>query len=91
MTTISHMGPAGSLIGTFHEATTAFIQSWTSGYTRRREQMRDLEELRGLDPRMLADLGVEFAPEYGPSMLHSQAEAMAAAAEALAGFGNRRR
>jgi len=84
MTIISHTGPAGSLVGTFHEAVAAFVQAWAAGYRRRRQHMRDLEELRSLDPRILADLGVEFAPEYGPSMLHSQAEAVAAAASAIA-------
>jgi uncharacterized protein YjiS (DUF1127 family) len=83
MTMISHTGPAGSLVGTFHEAATAFVQAWTTGYKRRRQHMRDLEELRSLDPRILADLGVEFAPEYGPSMLHSQAEAVVAATSAM--------
>lgn len=83
MTMISHTGPAGSLVGTFHEAATAFVQAWASGYKRRRQYMRDMEELRSLDPRILADLGIEFAPEFGPSMLHSQAEAVVAATSAI--------
>ena len=85
MTMISHTGPAGSLVGTFHEAAVAFVHTWTMSYRRRRQMIREEEELKSLDPRILADLGVEFAPEYGPSMLHSQAEAVVAAASAIAG------
>jgi hypothetical protein len=83
MTMISHTGPAGSLVGTFHEAAIAFVQAWTSGYKRRRQHMRDMEELRSLDPSILADLGIEFAPEFGRSILHSQAEAVVAATSAI--------
>ena len=83
MTMISHTGPANSLVGTFHEAATAFVRAWTIGYKRRRQHMRDMEELRSLDPSILADLGIEFAPELGPLMLHSQAEAVVAATSAI--------
>jgi hypothetical protein len=83
MTMISHTGPAGSLFGTFHEAAVAFVQTWMSSYERRLSLIRAEAELRSIDPRILADLGVEFAPEYGPSMLHSQAEAVVAAASAF--------
>lgn len=83
MTMISHTGPAGSLVGTFHDAAIAFVQTWTMSYKRRRQMMREEAELKSLDPRILADLGVEFAPEHGPSMLHSQAEAVVAATSAM--------
>lgn len=83
MTMISHTGPASSLVGTLHDAATAFVQTWTIGYKRRRQHMRDMEELRSLDPSILADLGIEFAPEFGPLMLHSQAEAVVAATSAI--------
>ena len=91
MTMIRHTGSAGSLVETFHEAASAFVQTWASGIKRRRQQLRDEAELRSLDPRILADLGVEFAPEYGPSMLHSQAEAVVAAATAMTSAGKSRR
>jgi hypothetical protein len=84
MSMMSHTGQASSLIGTFHEATIAFVQTWTMSYKRRRRLMQEAEELRHLDPRILADLGVEFAPEFGPTMLHSQAEAVTAATNAMA-------
>jgi len=90
MTMISHTGPAGSLVETFHEAASAFVQTWASGFKRRRQQLRDEAELRSLDPRILVDLGVEFAPEYGPSMLHSQAEAVVAATSAMLSTRSRR-
>jgi uncharacterized protein YjiS (DUF1127 family) len=83
MTMISHTGPAGSLVGTFHDAAVAFVRTWTMSYRRRRQMMREEEELRSLDPRILADLGVEFAPEHGPAILHSQAEAVVAATSAM--------
>lgn len=86
MTVISRSGPADSLVGTFHEAASAFVRSWASAYRRRRQLMWEEEELRSLDPRILADLGVEFAPEHGPAMLHSQAEAVVAATSAVTAF-----
>ena len=91
MAMISHSGPAGSLVGTFHEAAVAFVHTWTSAYKRRHQLMREEAELRSLDPRTLADLGVEFAPEHGPSMIHSQAEAVVAATSAMAAFRTARR
>ncbi|MFO0991799.1 MAG: hypothetical protein U1E67_07710 [Hyphomicrobiales bacterium] len=86
MPVISRSGPADSLVGTFHETVAALVRSWTSAYRRRRQLMGEEEELRSLDPRILADLGVEFAPEHGPAMLHSQAEAVVAATSAMAVF-----
>ncbi len=65
VTMISHTGPAGSLLGTFHEAAVAFVQTWTSGYKPRRQMMHEQKESKNLDPRILADLGIEFAPEHG--------------------------
>lgn len=53
--------------------------------------MQEVAELRSLDPRILADLGVEFAPEHGPSMIHSQAEAVVAATGAVTTFRTARR
>jgi hypothetical protein len=79
MTMISHAGAAGSLFGTFHEAAVEFVQTWMSSYERRLSLIRAEAELRSIDPRILADLGVE----YGPTMLHSQAEAVVAAASAF--------
>ncbi len=90
MSMISRTGPADSLVGTFHEAASTFVRSWASAY-RRRQLMQEVAELRSLDPRILADLGVEFAPEHGPSMIHSQAEAVVAATGAVTTFRTARR
>jgi len=89
MTMISHSKPVGGFFETFQEATVTLVTAWVASYQRRRQRQMEEAELRSLDPRMLADMGVEFAPEHGPSMLSSQADAVSAAMSAMATSGQR--
>jgi len=89
MTMISHSRPVGGLFETFQEATVTLVTAWIASYQRRRQRQMEQAELLSLDPRTLADMGVEFAPEHGPSMFSSQADAVTAAMSAMAASGQR--
>ena len=87
----SQTKPVSGLLESFQEASTAFVNAWVASYRRRRQKQLEEEELRSLDPRTLADMGIEFAPELSPSLIHSKAEAMTIAVTAMVGAGQKTR
>jgi hypothetical protein len=73
-------------LGERHDRDDAFEAGWRPGrpFPRRRRQKQIEEaELRSLDARTLADLGIEFAPELNASLVHSRAEAVSMAFTAV--------
>jgi hypothetical protein len=76
MTMTMHSRLAGDLAGTFQEPKTGIIGAWIANFRRRRQKQIEEAELRSLDARTLADLGIEFAPELNATLVHSKAEAI---------------
>jgi uncharacterized protein YjiS (DUF1127 family) len=83
MTMTIHSRLAGGLAGNFQEPKTGIVGAWIANFRRRRRKQIEEAELRSLDARTLADLGIEFAPELNSSLVHSKAEAVSVALTAL--------
>lgn len=83
MTMTIHSRLAGGLTGNFQEPKTGIVGTWIANFRRRRQKQIEEAELRSLDARTLADLGIEFAPELDATLVHSKAEAVSVAFAAL--------
>ena len=91
MNSMTHFSSTHGLYGSHQEPRTGIVSGWIANFRRWRQKQIDEAELRGLDARTLADLGIEFAPEMGHSIIHSKAEAMAVAVTAMVNSGSQSR